>query len=218
MSEDMLGALVRKLVDLPLEILGTLYDLLEKMSGESREVWFTALRRFLRKENPWGGVRLAPTHLKLVGRDIRFKTKPFEKNSFFRTDGSPRLYFWPNFTNWVLPAIPKTIPALGIALMKTKLMKSMYDSGILTGLGNPKPFTPSEFAAIIRHLLRGQPKGEEGTLLTNGYANIFYVQLEDNRVVAVHVFWHAGFRDWNFYTYALGGGEWCDGLYVFSRS
>lgn len=33
---------------------GLLLDLLEKLSGEDGEMWHEALKKFLRKENPWG--------------------------------------------------------------------------------------------------------------------------------------------------------------------
>ncbi len=46
----MLGKVVRKLVTLPTRVLRPVCDLLEKLSDE---VWVEALKRFLRKENPW---------------------------------------------------------------------------------------------------------------------------------------------------------------------
>ncbi|MBI1975526.1 MAG: hypothetical protein HYS59_00815 [Candidatus Vogelbacteria bacterium] len=55
MSDDMLGRIVRILVTLPMDILGTVYDLLQKVFGseEARKEWQEPLRKFLRKENPW---------------------------------------------------------------------------------------------------------------------------------------------------------------------
>ena len=50
MSNDMLGSVVRKLVMLPVEILGTIYDLLEKLAGKNGEKWFSDLKKFLRGE------------------------------------------------------------------------------------------------------------------------------------------------------------------------
>ena len=50
MSKDMLGIAVRKLVTLPIQILGIVCDLLEKLSDPE---WVEALRKFLRKQNPW---------------------------------------------------------------------------------------------------------------------------------------------------------------------
>ena len=49
MSDDMLGkgALAA--------VAGPLKDLAEKLAGPDGEGWFAALKRFLRKEDPWGG-------------------------------------------------------------------------------------------------------------------------------------------------------------------
>ena len=53
MSNDMLGTLVGGIVGLPVQMIGTLYDLVKKLGGEDGWVWLSALKRFLRKENPW---------------------------------------------------------------------------------------------------------------------------------------------------------------------
>jgi hypothetical protein len=63
--KDMLGALMRKIMDLPLEMLGTIYDLVEKLSGEAGQEWLTELKKFLRKENCWTGV-VKETILRLI--------------------------------------------------------------------------------------------------------------------------------------------------------
>lgn len=54
MSNDMLGTLVRKLVTLPSEMLGSLCDLLQKLEDET---WRSAFKRFLRKEPCWVPVK-----------------------------------------------------------------------------------------------------------------------------------------------------------------
>jgi hypothetical protein len=64
-AKDMLGATIRKIVDLPQEMLGVICDLVEKLAGESGQEWLSELKRFLRKENCWTGV-VAKSILKLV--------------------------------------------------------------------------------------------------------------------------------------------------------
>lgn len=54
MSLDMLGQVVQKLVQIPAEMLGMVHDLLEKLAGSNGRMWWRALGRFLRRENPWG--------------------------------------------------------------------------------------------------------------------------------------------------------------------
>ena len=51
---EMLGRVVLMIVGLPVEILGTLCDLLEKLGGKRRVMWWRRLKRFLRGENPFG--------------------------------------------------------------------------------------------------------------------------------------------------------------------
>ncbi len=53
MKKDMLGQVVQKLVKLSDDLLGIVFDLLEKLLGPNTMMWTSALKRFLRKENPW---------------------------------------------------------------------------------------------------------------------------------------------------------------------
>lgn len=164
-----------------------------------------------------GAKKLALKYLKRIG-NIVVKTSASVKSSFFKTDGAVKLYFWDNFKSWILSAIPEEIPAFEGTVLKTQLTRSMKDSDIHKELVNPTPFAVVEFAAIIIHLLLKQAKGEDGVLLNNGYANIFYVQLADGRVGAVGVCWCSDDQGWGFRACDLGGGTWLGGHAVFSRS
>ncbi|MFH0806701.1 MAG: hypothetical protein V1885_03195 [Candidatus Brennerbacteria bacterium] len=166
-----------------------------------------------------GAKKLTLKSLKPLTDGIEIAAELFAKDSFWKQNGPVKLYFWDNFTSWILSAMPETIPAFHGTLAKFELTRSMYDSEILSELGQPIPFTIGEFAALIRDLLTKQPKGEDGLLLANGYVNIFYVKLDDKRVVAVDVCWGSDDRRWRCYARALGArGRWSDGYCVFSRS
>ncbi len=165
-----------------------------------------------------GAKKLSLKFLELIAGNIAINTAAFPKDSFFSKNGPVKLYFGDNFSNWILAAMPDVIPAFEGTLLKTRLTKYMYDSEILDELGHPEPFTISEFSAIVRELLQKQPNGEDGILLNNGYANIFFVQLEDARVVAVRVLWGSGRRAWSLIAPGLDDGRWSDGRCVFSRS
>lgn len=156
--------------------------------------------------------------LKLIEDGIAVVGEVFKKSSFFTADGSVKLWFGDNFKKWILSAIPDSIPAFQGKLLKNQLTEYMYDSAILKELGQPNPFTVGEFAAIIRDLLSKQPKGEGGTLVVNNYTNIFYVQLEDGRVVAVSVRWDADDREWRLGASDLDDVRWAGGHDVFARS
>ena len=51
--KDMLGTLVRRVVNLPTEMLGTICDLIEKLSSEAGQEWLIELKKFVCKENCW---------------------------------------------------------------------------------------------------------------------------------------------------------------------
>lgn len=51
--DTMLGKIVRMIVTVPAEWLGTLCDLLEKITGKDGSQWFAQLKPFLRKEPCW---------------------------------------------------------------------------------------------------------------------------------------------------------------------
>ena len=51
MSKNMLGVALR-------DVRGLLGDLMEKLCGESSEMWLYAFKRFLRREDPWDVIRL----------------------------------------------------------------------------------------------------------------------------------------------------------------
>jgi hypothetical protein len=66
--KDRLSALIRKIVDLPLEMLGVLCDLSKELSGEAGQEWLAELKNFLRKENCWTGVVAKPI-LRIISGD-----------------------------------------------------------------------------------------------------------------------------------------------------
>lgn len=68
MSKDILGEVVRKIVDLPVKKLGVICDLVEKMAGAEREIWFVELKKLLRKEKCWLDV-VVESPLKLISGD-----------------------------------------------------------------------------------------------------------------------------------------------------
>ena len=69
MSEkDMLGEVMRKLVELPVEMLGIIFDLSEKLLSETGREWFAESKKFLRKEQSWTGV-VADKILRLISGD-----------------------------------------------------------------------------------------------------------------------------------------------------
>lgn len=95
------------------------------------------------------------------------------------------------------------------------LRKSSKDEPILSELGGEGKAETS--LSEIWALLVRQGRGEKGTLITNGYANIFYVHDTDGVLLAVRILWHDGY--WNVYAYSVAdANEWFAGDQVFSRN
>lgn len=95
-----------------------------------------------------------------------------------------------NFKNQFLEKAEAPTPEM--TLCYARLVHAALDSEIRKEIG-----TGCEEAtlAAIWTLMERQPNGKTGVLLTNGYANIFYVRDTNGTFWAVHVHW-----------FALGGG------------
>jgi len=104
------------------------------------------------------------------------------------------LWMSENFTNWILnPMKSKKVSlAKQTKLKKFRLTENMHDTVIQKESGNPSPIPVAQFLPLLWGMLSLQKNGEakENGLLNNGYANIFHVELEDGRVVAVSVRWY----------------------------
>lgn len=57
MGNNMLGKITKKLGTLPFDMLGAIFDLLEKLGSAEGDEWLAMLKKFLRKEENWGFVR-----------------------------------------------------------------------------------------------------------------------------------------------------------------
>ncbi len=104
-------------------------------------------------------------------------------------------------------------------LSKCLLTMSACDSNIRKELPENHVFTSSEFCQVIASMITSQWDGKEGDLLSNGYANIFYVQDKNKkRVFTVLVRWNSDDREFCVRVWGLGGRGWRAGRAVFSRN
>lgn len=130
-----------------------------------------------------------------------------------------KMYFYDPFRDWIWKPFEKRSVSLPAQLKveRFSLGKDMYDTEIQSELGNPTPIPVATFLPLLFSLLSGQPNGEakENGLLTNGYANIFHVQLEDGRVVAVRADWDAD--EWDLSAFELDtDNRWHGGSCFFT--
>jgi len=114
-----------------------------------------------------------------------------------------------NFEQVMLGKVEENIPAA--TLTAHALTKASLDAPIMVELSN----RAETFLAHLWELLRKQPKGESGALLTNSCANIFYVRETDGNLCVVSADWGSG--GWHVGARSVGNPlRWGAGCQVFS--
>lgn len=118
-----------------------------------------------------------------------------------------------NVKSWFLGKVEGPFPRS--TLLVSKLAQSSLDEPIIQELGGEEKAEVT--LTEIRQLMERQANGEAGTLLTNGFANIFYVRDISGVLRAVCVSWDGdGWRvgaNSTSFPYGWGGGR-----RVFSRN
>lgn len=72
-------------------------------------------------------------------------------------------------------------------------------------------FDETQVSVMFACLIEGQPNGEGGPLLNNGYANLCYLPSS-----VVLVSWHSGHHEWHVSTWERDDIRWDAGSQVFS--
>lgn len=117
-----------------------------------------------------------------------------------------------NFKLHLCDKIEENVPEA--KLVVSRLEKPSLDAPILAELDCKAEVS----LAYMFDLLKKQSKGEDDILLTNGYANIFYIRGTDGNLWAVNCRWNSDNRYWDVeansveYPY-----RWNDGNRAFSR-
>lgn len=142
--------------------------------------------------------------------------EPFVAKNYFvegviKTAGVPISSICENFVAWFLG---KTEPPRSeTALRYARLTDNSMDKRITTQLG----VTAETTLADIFCLMRKGSRGEESILLTNGFANIFYVRDVNGDIRTVCLYWRVD--GWVVKALPLGyPSSWLAGDLVFSRN
>ena len=123
-------------------------------------------------------------------------------------------FLWDNFSKHFLPKTEEGV--LAGELKVHKLLQSSLDAPIMTELGDPQSYSTT--LADMWAMLQMQPNGEEGALLVNGYANIFYIHDAGGNLWVVYALWRSDDGGWRVEAYSVGGpGGWFGGDLVVSR-
>ncbi len=152
-----------------------------------------------------------PKHsvLKLLNADVFVGPleKPFDPHVFYKTRKG--LYVWDSFRERILPGEKPIGTAEETKLAGFDLARNAYDREIKAELSASHEVELWQIAALIEK----QKNGEDGPLLNNGYANLFYAR---GFVVSVH--WDGDDRKWNVNDWKPDDDGWGRGSRVFSRS
>lgn len=120
-----------------------------------------------------------------------------------------------NFKKWFLDKVEEERDTT--TLSSYKITKNCLDKPIIEnelGGEDKAETTLSE----IYYLLKLQPQGETGTLLTDGYWNIFYVKDNSGELQAVGVYWDTAYLGWEVGAREITSPGWGSGVQVFSRN
>lgn len=121
-----------------------------------------------------------------------------------------------SFAKWYLSGDGKTEDPISEQMLRYhKLRKSSVDGPIITELGGEEKSETT--LTEMFSLMEKQKSGEDGVLLNNGYANIFYIRDQNGVLRAVCVYWRGG--GWRVFALELEDpGAWRGGDQVFSRN
>ena len=201
------------------EFNGLLHQLLTNLLGNDAETWGNELRKFLRKEPCWT-TSLEPLLIPIGTVDVVATASPFVARDRFVVNTKQNApvkiaYLWDDFRVWFTDKVEQ--PFEGSTLKYGKLSRSSVDGSIIAELGGEEKAETT--LAEIFSLMATQPNGESGPLLTNGYANIFYVRDAKGVLRAVRVRWYADGGGWRVNALSVTGQDgWFDGRRVFSRN
>lgn len=165
---------------------------------------------------------------KALGLDILFEfvdtavipaTCKFVARDKFVVDASDKVgvkiaWLVSNFEEWFLDKIEE--PAGESELCCHGLLKPSLDGPIIAELGGESKKVETTLAELFS-LLKKQGNGEDGVLLTNGYANIFYSRDINGELRAVSVCWRG--VGWSVHACSVERPyRWRVGDRVFSRN
>lgn len=210
---------------------GPFNQLIVNLGGQEGDQWEEELKKFLRKEPCWSNGQVAqvaqpkkttPSILELVSTvAVSATTSKFVAKDKFVVNTKRNApvkisAVWDNFTNWFLSGDGKTEdPISEQTLRYHKLRKASVDGPIIAELGGEAKAetTLSEMFSLMER----QKNGEDGVLLNNDYATIFYIRDHDGVLRAVRVFWHGD--GWSVSAYSVEDPcRWVGGYHVFSRN
>ena len=141
----------------------------------------------------------------------------FNPKSFYKTRTG--LYVWGSFTDRILPTAPILKSSQATIIASFDLVKQANDTEIRVELRKNYVWEDASiFCAHLAGMINRQPNGKDGDLISNRYANIFYVRGVNSEVFTVSVDWDSGGREWDVYAHPLDDTRWNAGSRAFSSN
>lgn len=146
--------------------------------------------------------------LEQVEKKIGIKVpKDFNPKKFFVDREG--LYIWSGFKERILATTPEVTKWGAISVSSFDLKDYATDAQIEKALPKDHIFKESDVCAVIADLIGKQTKGETGSLVNTGRANLFYTT-----AFVVSVDWYGG--AWYVYAWDRDDDEWSAVYRVFS--
>ena len=210
----MLGKIMKLVVTVREDYLGTLVDLLEKVTSKDAENWMKNLRLFLRKESvDWDEkVKSAIRNLKNLALKevVTVPGHSVKRADFLAGNLGWTLYKGGHGFEKIEAELQHDTISCSIHSREVfTLKKSMYDRDIQAELNQASYPTVEEVVAslIFRISMWAGGKSSKHGLLVNGRPNIEHARAFDGRIVAV--FCELDNGEWCFYYYGFGEyGTW----------
>lgn len=160
--------------------------------------------------------------MKLVasGIEIPELVEETDFQKIFTENKKVRYWFGDNFKKHVLIPAKKVSNLPAMSFDKHKFIETIYDSEIMEHFQISKLaglMTREEIIRVVEYLTSLQPKGEAGTLQTNGCSTVIgYMLCDDGVVRVVSVDWFSGGSGWSCVCVDLD--DWDAGSEVLSRN
>lgn len=199
-----------------ISLCGSGIDVFEQRSADERTAVLDALQRFKdgnKVEDPKHFVLGTPTQCTLPAVD-----KPVDPKQFFKTRTG--LYVWDGYYRDRILSVAKKVKSLpALMISHQTLIKAATDAEIRRELPEGHIFQDtSAFCVYLSVMIEQQKNSEDGILLNNGYANIFYVIGKNGEVFMVGVDWCSDYRRWDVFAWPLGVNRWDAGSRAFSAT
>lgn len=172
------------------KLLGMQIDFATKL--RSGAISIGEVEEFLNRRNPFrqNAEAAKPNLLQYVGKFHHGgHAGEFDVKNCFKKDNSDGIKFsgfGGNFTSNFLEKVENKVPKG--ELKAHKLLRGAKDPEIIAALGDGH----ETYLVDLYGLLTQQYHGEDGLLLTNGFANIFYIRDASGNLWAVYAFWDGG--------------------------